>query len=44
LALARGDKEEAELNANLLLGIYQIRGQEQEARELEALLKPGGGR
>jgi len=38
LALARGDKEEAELNANLLLGIYQIRGQEQEARELEALL------
>lgn len=38
LALARGDKEEAELNGNLLLGIYQTRGQEQEARELEALL------
>ena len=43
LALARGDKEAAELNGNLLLGIYQTRGQEQEARELEALLKRGGG-
>jgi tetratricopeptide (TPR) repeat protein len=43
LALARGDKEEAELNGKLLLGIYQTRGQEQEARELEALLKRGGG-
>jgi tetratricopeptide (TPR) repeat protein len=38
LALARGDKEEAELNGQLLLGIYQTRGQEREAKELEALL------
>jgi tetratricopeptide (TPR) repeat protein len=38
LALARGDRQEAELNGNLLLGLYQTRGQEQEARELEALL------
>jgi tetratricopeptide (TPR) repeat protein len=38
LALARGDRAEAELNGNLLLGLYQTRGQEQEARELEALL------
>jgi tetratricopeptide (TPR) repeat protein len=44
LALARGDKAEAALNGNLLLGLYQTRGQEQEARELEALLKGGGGR
>jgi tetratricopeptide (TPR) repeat protein len=43
LALARGDQEEAELNGNLLLGIYQTRGQEQEARELKALLQRGGG-
>ena len=43
LALARGDKAEAELNAQLLLGIYQARGQEQEARELEKLLPQGGG-
>ena len=43
LALARGDKEEAQLNGQLLLGIYQTRGQEQEARELEALLRRGGG-
>ena len=39
LALARGDRQEAELNGKLLLGLYQTRGQEQEARELEALLK-----
>ena len=38
LALARGDRAEAELNGNLLLGLYQTRGQEQEARELGALL------
>jgi hypothetical protein len=38
LALARGDQAQARFNANLLLGIYQARGQEQEARELEALL------
>ena len=39
LALARGDRQEADLNGKLLLGLYQTRGQEQEARELEALLK-----
>ena len=44
VALARGDKAEAMLNGNLLLGIYQTRGQEQEAKELEALLKRGGGK
>jgi hypothetical protein len=44
LALARGDRQEAQLNGTLLLGLYQTRGQEQEARELEALLKRGGGR
>jgi len=44
LALARGDKKEAELNGSLLLGLYQTRGQEQEVKELEALLKSGGGR
>jgi tetratricopeptide (TPR) repeat protein len=38
LALARGDRQEADLNGNLLLALYQTRGQEQEARELEALL------
>ena len=38
LALAWGDKAEAELNAQLLRGLYQTRGQEQEARELELLL------
>jgi tetratricopeptide (TPR) repeat protein len=43
LALARGEKEEAALNGQLLLGIYRTRGQEQEAKELEALLKKGGG-
>ena len=42
LALARGDRQAAEFNGNLLLGIYQARGQEQEARELETLLKRGG--
>ena len=44
VALARGDQTEAMLNGNLLMGIYQARGQEQEARELEALLKSGGGK
>ncbi|MDO9069906.1 MAG: hypothetical protein Q7V36_00120, partial [Deltaproteobacteria bacterium] len=44
LALARGDRQEANLNGNLLLGLYQTRGQEQEARELETLLKRGDGR
>jgi tetratricopeptide (TPR) repeat protein len=44
LALARGDRQEAELNGNLLLGIYQTRGQDQEARELKELLKRGNGR
>jgi len=44
LALARGDREAAQLNGKLLMGIYQTRGQEQEARELEKLLPRGGGR
>ena len=44
VALARGDREEARLNASLLMGIYQARGQEQEAKELEALLQQGGGK
>jgi tetratricopeptide (TPR) repeat protein len=44
LALARGDKEEARLNGQLLLGIYQARGQEREAKELAALLQSGGAR
>jgi tetratricopeptide (TPR) repeat protein len=43
LALARGDQAEARFNGQLLLGIYQTRGQELEARELEALLNKGGG-
>jgi tetratricopeptide (TPR) repeat protein len=38
LALARGDRREAELNGQLLLGIYEARGQEQEVRDLKALL------
>jgi tetratricopeptide (TPR) repeat protein len=38
LALARGDRREAELNGQLLMGIYQARGQEQEVRDLKALL------
>jgi tetratricopeptide (TPR) repeat protein len=44
LALARGDQEAARLNGQLLMGIYQARGQEQKVRELEALLQRGGGR
>jgi tetratricopeptide (TPR) repeat protein len=44
LALARGDRQEAALNGNLLLGIYQARGQDKEAGELETLLKKRGGR
>jgi len=43
VALARGDREEANLNGNLLLGIYQARGQEEEARQLKTLLQKGGG-
>jgi tetratricopeptide (TPR) repeat protein len=43
LALARGDLKAARLNGNLLLGIYQTRGQEQEARQLKVLLKRAGG-
>jgi tetratricopeptide (TPR) repeat protein len=43
LALARGDRAAAQLNGKLLLGIYQARGQEQEVKELEALLQRGGG-
>jgi tetratricopeptide (TPR) repeat protein len=42
LALARGDLKEARLNGALLLGLYQARGQEQEARELEKMLHRGG--
>ena len=44
LALARGDREAAQLNGKLLMGIYQTRGQEQEVKELEALLQGGGGK
>jgi tetratricopeptide (TPR) repeat protein len=43
LALAQGDRQEARLNGNLLLEIYQARGQEKEAEKLEALLKRGVG-
>jgi tetratricopeptide (TPR) repeat protein len=43
LALARGDQSGAQLNAQLLRGIYQARGQERESKELEALLQKGGG-
>ncbi len=42
VALARGDQKEARLNAALLLGIYQARGQQQAAQELEALMERGG--
>ncbi len=41
LALAQGDKPAAALNGQLLLEIYQARGQEQEAAKLEELLKAG---
>jgi len=44
LALARGDQAEARFHGNLLLGIYQARGQDKEAGELEGLLQRGGGR
>ncbi|MGO9175268.1 MAG: tetratricopeptide repeat protein, partial [Desulfobaccales bacterium] len=43
LALAQGDREEAALQGNLLLEIYRARGQEQEARKLEALLQNNKG-
>ena len=39
LALAQGDRQEASLQGGLLLQIYKDRGQEQEARKLEALLQ-----
>ena len=42
LALAQGDKQAAALNGRLLLEIYQARGQEQEVKRLEYLLKTGG--
>lgn len=38
LALARGDRQAAELNGNLLMELYQTRGQEQEAQELKTRL------
>jgi tetratricopeptide (TPR) repeat protein len=44
LALARGDRQDALFHGNLLLGLYQARGQEQAARELEKLLARDGGR
>jgi tetratricopeptide (TPR) repeat protein len=43
VALARGDHQEARLNAALLLGIYQARGQKQAAQELEVLLQRADG-
>ncbi|MCX5890486.1 MAG: hypothetical protein NTY36_13720, partial [Deltaproteobacteria bacterium] len=42
--LSQGDLKDAALNGKLLLEIYQARGQEQEARKLEDLLKSRGGR
>jgi tetratricopeptide (TPR) repeat protein len=42
--LAQGDMKDAAFNGKLLLEIYQARGQEQEARKLEELLKSRGGR
>lgn len=42
LALAQGDREEAALNGKLLLEIYEARGQEREAKKLEAWLKGKG--
>lgn len=42
LSLAQGDKPAAALNGQLLLEIYQARGQEQEAAKLVELLKAGG--
>jgi len=44
LALARGNRSEARLYGERLLKIYQARGQEQEARQIETLLKTAGGR
>jgi tetratricopeptide (TPR) repeat protein len=41
LSLAQGDKSAAALNGQLLLEIYQARGQEQKAKKLEGLLKAG---
>lgn len=39
LALAQNDRQEAALQGKLLLEIYRARGQEQQARDLEALLQ-----
>jgi tetratricopeptide (TPR) repeat protein len=39
LALARGDRQDARLQADLLYELYQARGQEQEAGKLRELLK-----
>ncbi|MFZ2088881.1 MAG: tetratricopeptide repeat protein [Desulfobaccales bacterium] len=39
LALAQGDRFEAQLHGERLLKIYQVRGQTREAERLEALLK-----
>jgi len=36
--LAQGDREEARTYGERLLKIYQARGQDQEAKKLEALL------
>ena len=41
LALAQGDQKEALLTGNLLMELYQARGQEEEAKKLEAILKSG---
>jgi hypothetical protein len=39
LALARGDRQEALIYGERLLKIYQARGQDKEAKKLEAMLK-----
>lgn len=44
LALAQGDQTAAALNGRLLLEIYQARGQERQAKKLEALLHSGGAK
>ena len=42
MALAQGDRKEAAFHGKLLLEIYQARGQEQEAKKIEELLKAQG--
>jgi tetratricopeptide (TPR) repeat protein len=42
LALAQGDQAAAALNGRLLLEIYQARGQERQAQQVEELLQAGG--